>query len=201
MILAFNPNRLFRVTGSSLFGNRFCPSFLRRSLCSTLLALATTMPAWAESAPAPKDSVSAQSRLPLDELRAFTEVMERIKKAYVEEVDDKTLLENAIHGMLSGLDPHSAYLTPDDFRELEENTSGEFGGLGIEVGLEDGFIKVISPIDDTPAVRAGIQAGDLIIKLDGSSVKGMSLSESVEKMRGKVGTKVQITIRRDGAEK
>ena len=201
MILAFNPNRLFRVTGSSLIGNRFCPSFLRRSLCSTLLALATTMPAWAESAPAPKDSVSAQSRLPLDELRAFTEVMERIKKAYVEEVDDKTLLENAIHGMLSGLDPHSAYLTPDDFRELEENTSGEFGGLGIEVGLEDGFIKVISPIDDTPAVRAGIQARDLIIKLDGSSVKGMSLSESVEKMRGKVGTKVQITIRRDGAEK
>ena len=94
-----------------------------------------------------------------------------------------------------------AYLTPDDFRELEESTSGEFGGLGIEVGLEDGFIKVISPIDDTPAAKAGIQPGDLIIKLDGSSVKGMSLGESVDKMRGKVGTPVRVTIVRDGEEK
>lgn len=201
MNLAFNLNRLFRVTCPSLIGNLLGPSFLRRSLCSTLLALSATMPAWAENTPEPKDSISAQSRLPLDELRAFTEVMERIKKAYVEEVDDKTLLENAIHGMLSGLDPHSAYLTPDDFRELEENTSGEFGGLGIQVGSEDGFIKVISPIDDTPADRAGIQAGDLIIKLDGSSVKGMSLGDSVEKMRGKVGTKILITIVREGEEK
>ena len=197
MNLAFNLNRL---ACPSLFSTPLCPSFLRRSLCSTLLALTAIMPVWADTPAAPQ-SAPAQSRLPLDELRAFTEVMERIKKAYVEEVDDKTLLENAIHGMLTGLDPHSAYLTPDDFRELEENTSGEFGGLGIEVGLEDGFIKVISPIDDTPAARAGIQAGDLIIKLDGSSVKGMSLSESVDKMRGKIGTKVRVTIVRDGEEK
>ena len=200
MNLAFNLNRLFQVACPSLISTPLCPSILRRSLCSTLLALTATMPVWADT-PAAPNSASAQSRLPLDELRAFTEVMERIKKAYVEEVDDKTLLENAIHGMLTGLDPHSAYLTPDDFRELEENTSGEFGGLGIEVGLEDGFIKVISPIDDTPAARAGIQAGDLIIKLDDSSVKGMSLSESVDKMRGKTGTKVRVTIVRDGEEK
>ena len=200
MNLAFNLNRLFQVTNPSLISTLLCPSILRRSLCSTLLVLTAIMPVWADT-PAAQNSASAQSRLPLDELRAFTEVMERIKKAYVEEVDDKTLLENAIHGMLSGLDPHSAYLTPDDFRELEENTSGEFGGLGIEVGLEDGFIKVISPIDDTPAARAGIQAGDLIIKLDDSSVKGMSLSESVDKMRGKTGTKVRVTIVREGEEK
>ena len=192
MTLAFNLNRFSRIT-YPLFIPHHLSSFLRRSLCSALLAIA--IPVWAE-APVP-----AQSRLPLDELRAFTEVVERIKTAYVEEVDDKTLLENAIHGMLSGLDPHSAYLTPDDFRELEESTSGEFGGLGIEVGLEDGFIKVISPIDDTPAAKAGIQPGDLIIKLDGSSVKGMSLGESVDKMRGKVGTPVRVTIVRDGEEK
>ncbi len=142
-----------------------------------------------------------KGRLPLDELRTFTEVMERIKKAYVEEVDDKTLLENAIQGMLSGLDPHSAYLKPDDFKELEENTSGEFGGLGIEVGMEDGFIKVVSPIDDTPASKAGIQAGDLIIKLDDISVKGMSLGDSVDKMRGKAGTPIKLTIVREGEEK
>jgi len=192
MNLAFNLNRLSRVACAS--PSPLClSSFLRRSLCSSLLAL--TIPAWAE-APAP-----AQSQLPLNELRAFTEVVERIKTAYVEEIDDKTLLENAIHGMLSGLDPHSVYLTPDDFRELEENTSGEFGGLGIEVGLEDGFIKVVSPIDDTPAAKAGVQAGDLIIKLDGRSVKGMSLSESVDKMRGKVGTLVRVTIVREGEEK
>lgn len=147
------------------------------------------------------DAEQPKGRLPLDELRAFTEVMERIKKAYVEEVDDRTLLENAIQGMLSGLDPHSAYLKPDDFKELEENTSGEFGGLGIEVGMEDGFIKVVSPIDDTPASKAGVQAGDLIIKLDGVSVKGMSLGESVDKMRGKAGTPIKLTIVREGAEK
>ncbi|MDI9718395.1 proteolytic complex protein CptA, partial [Pseudomonas aeruginosa] len=103
--------------------------------------------------------------LPLDELRTFAEVLDRVKAAYVEPVDDKTLLENAIKGMLSNLDPHSAYLGPEDFAELQESTSGEFGGLGIEVGSEDGFIKVVSPIDDTPAARAGIQPGDLIVQI------------------------------------
>ena len=142
-----------------------------------------------------------KGRLPLEELRTFTEVMQRIKTAYVEEVDDKVLLDNAIQGMLSGLDPHSAYLKPDDFKELEINTSGQFGGLGIEVGMEDGFIKVISPIDDTPADKAGIQAGDLIIKLDETSVKGMTLMESVEKMRGKPGEPIKLTIVREGRTK
>ncbi|MET4692989.1 S41 family peptidase [Endozoicomonas lisbonensis] len=146
-------------------------------------------------------AASEKGRLPLEELRTFTEVMQRIKTAYVEEVDDKTLLENAIKGMLSGLDPHSDYLKPDDFKELEINTSGQFGGLGIEVGMEDGFIKVISPIDDTPAQKAGIQPGDLIIKLDDTSVKGMTLMDSVDRMRGKPGEPIKLTIVREGEPK
>src|SRR5688572_15896100 len=123
------------------------------------------------------------SAVPLDELRAFTDVYARIKKDYVEEVEDKTLLENAIRGMLSGLDPHSAYLTEEEFQELQIGTTGEFGGLGIEVGMEDGFVKVISPIDDTPAQRAGVMAGDLIIRLDDKPVKGMTLNDAVKLMR------------------
>src|SRR5690606_37046318 len=105
---------------------------------------------------APANGPAVRAQLPLDELRTFAEVLDRIKSAYVEPVDDKTLLENAIRGMLSNLDPHSAYLDPQAFQELQESTSGEFGGLGIEVGMEDGFIRVVSPIDDTPASRAGI---------------------------------------------
>lgn len=132
--------------------------------------------------------------LPLDELRTFAEVLERIRTAYVEPVDDATLLENAIRGMLEGLDPHSAYLEPEAFRGLQDSTSGQFGGLGIEVGQEDGFIKVISPIDDTPAARAGIEAGDLIIKIDDQPVKGMSIMDAVEKMRGEVGTSIRLTL-------
>ncbi len=142
-----------------------------------------------------------KGKLPLEELRTFTEVMQRIKTAYVEDIDDKTLLDNAIQGMLSGLDPHSAYLKPEDFKELEESTTGEFGGLGIEVGMEDGFIKVVSPIDDTPASKAGVQAGDLIIKLNDVTVKGMTLMQSVEKMRGKVGEPIKLTIVREGQNK
>jgi len=140
----------------------------------------------------------APSRLPLEELRAFAEIFERIRSSYVESVDDKTLLENAIHGMLGGLDPHSSYLGEEDFADLRTNTSGKFGGLGIEVGIEDGFIKVVSPIDDTPAQKAGIKAGDLIIKLDNTPVKGIGLNEAVERMRGKPGSDIQITILRDG---
>lgn len=136
--------------------------------------------------------------LPLDELRTFAEVLDRIKAAYVEPVDDKTLLENAIKGMLSNLDPHSAYLEPEAFAELQESTSGEFGGLGIEVGTEDGFIKVISPIDDTPASKAGIQPGDLIVKIDGQPTKGLSLMEAVDKMRGKAGSQINLTLVREG---
>ncbi|KHD08280.1 peptidase S41 [Candidatus Thiomargarita nelsonii] len=142
-----------------------------------------------------------QSAIPFEELRTFTEVFHRIKSDYVEEVDDKTLLENAIAGMLSGLDPHSNYLTPDVFKEIQIGTTGEFGGLGIEVGMENGFIKVIAPIDDTPAQRAGMQAGDLIIRLDDAPVKGMTLTDAVKIMRGKPGTSIKLTVVRDTEDK
>lgn len=157
-------------------------------------------PAAASPVTAPAPGPAAKNPLPLEELRTFAEVMDRIKAAYVEPVDDKTLLENAIKGMLSNLDPHSAYLGPEDFAELQESTSGEFGGLGIEVGVEDGFVKVVSPIDDTPASRAGIQAGDLIVKINGQPTRGQSMNEAVDKMRGKVGEKITLTLVRDGGQ-
>lgn len=139
--------------------------------------------------------------LSLEDLRAFSDVYARIKNDYVEEVEDKELIENAIRGMLSGLDPHSNFLDKEEFRDLQIGTSGEFGGLGIEVGMEDGFVKVISPIDDTPAQRAGVQAGDLIIRLDETPVKGMSLNDAVNVMRGKKGTPIVLTIVREGEDK
>ncbi len=147
------------------------------------------------------DRHAESSALPLDDLRTFTEIFAKIKNDYVEPVEDKTLLENAIRGMLSGLDPHSAYLIPEDYRELQAGTSGEFGGLGIEVGMEDGFVKVIAPIDDTPAKRAGVEAGDLIIRLDETPVKGMTLAEAVKIMRGKPGSDILLTIVREGEDK
>ncbi len=149
---------------------------------------------------ADKEATSA-GVLPLNELRLFTEVFDRIKNDYVEEVDDKTLLENAIRGMLSGLDPHSSYLDPESYKELQIGTTGEFGGLGIEVGMEDGFVRVIAPIDDTPAQKAGILAGDLIIRLGETPVKGLTLSEAVKIMRGKPGTTILLTIVREGEDK
>ena len=152
-------------------------------------------------ATAQADMGASRQNLPLDELRAFTETFTVIKKNYVEPVEDKKLLESAVRGMLSGLDPHSSYLDGDDFKQLREGTSGEFGGLGIEVSMEDGFVKVVSPIDDTPAARAGIEAGDLIVRLDDAPVKGMSLSDAVKIMRGKKGTKIMLTIIREGEEK
>ncbi|OUS11076.1 peptidase S41 [Gammaproteobacteria bacterium 53_120_T64] len=138
-----------------------------------------------------------EARLPLEELQLFTQVFEQIRNAYVEEIDDKTLIENAISGLLGELDPHSAFLKKGTYRDLQEHTSGEFGGIGIEVGMEDGFIKVISPIDDTPASRAGIEAGDLIIKLDNSAVQGMNLEEALEIMRGAKGSPLTLTIARE----
>lgn len=137
-------------------------------------------------------------QLPLDDLRKFTDIFGKIKNDYVEEIDDATLLKYAIRGMLSGLDPHSAYLEPSAFSDLQENTSGSFGGVGIEVGMENGFVKVIAPIDDTPAQEGGIMSGDLIIKLDETPVKGMSLDQAVDTMRGKAGTKIKLTIVRAG---
>ena len=139
--------------------------------------------------------------LPVEELRAFTEVFGRIKSDYVEPVEDKKLITEAITGMLAGLDPHSAYLDQDAFRELQVGTQGEFGGLGIEVGMEDGFVKVVSPIDDSPAARAGIKSGDLIVKLDETSVKGMTLNDAVKRMRGKPNTQITLTIVRKGETK
>ncbi len=139
--------------------------------------------------------------LPVGELRTFADVFGRIKNDYVEDIDDKKLLENAIRGMVGGLDPHSAYLDREQFKELQVGTTGEFGGLGIEVGMEDGFVKVISPIDDTPAQRAGIKAGDLIIRLDDTPVKGLTLNDAVKLMRGKPGSILKLTVVREGVDK
>ena len=139
--------------------------------------------------------------LPVDDLRAFTEVFGKIKSDYVETVEDKKLITEAINGMLTGLDPHSAYLDADAFKDLQVGTQGEFGGLGIEVSMEDGFVKVVSPIEDTPAFLAGIKSGDLIIKLDETPVKGLTLNEAVKRMRGKPGTKITLTVIRKGEVK
>src|ERR1043165_10232143 len=144
---------------------------------------------------------ATRSSLPIEELRAFTEVFGAIKTNYVEPVEDRKLITEAINGMLPGLDPHSAYLDAEAFRELQVGTQGEFGGLGIEVGMEDGFVKVVAPIDDSPASRAGVKSGDLIVKLDETSVKGMTLNDAVKKMRGKPNTNIQLTIVRKGEQK
>lgn len=138
---------------------------------------------------------------PLTEVRLFADIYARIKKDYVEEVGDEKLLEGAIRGMLSSLDPHSTFLGKDEFKELQIDTTGEFGGLGIEVGMENGFVRVISPIEGTPADKAGVKAGDLIIKLDDTQVKGLTLGEAVRLMRGKRGTKLLLTIVREGENK
>jgi len=143
------------------------------------------------AAVAEKDTLTS---LPIEELRSFAEVFGRIKSDYVEPVSDKKLITEAIKGMLSGLDPHSAYLDSEAFKELQVGTQGEFGGLGIEVGMEDGLVKVISPIDDTPAYHAGIKSGDLIIKLDDTLVKGLTLNDAVKRMRGKPGSKIVLTV-------
>ncbi len=141
---------------------------------------------------------AARAPLPVEELRAFSEVFGAIKQNYVETVEDKKLITEAINGMLTGLDPHSAYLDAEAFKELQVGTQGQFGGLGIEVGMEDGFVKVVSPIEDTPAFRAGIKPGDLIVKIDETPVKGMTLSDAVKRMRGKPGTQITLTISRRG---
>ena len=143
----------------------------------------------------------AEQPLPIDELRTFTEVFSRIKADYVEPVEDKKLLRDAIQGMLAGLDPHSSFLDPEGFKEIRVGTEGEFGGLGIEVTMEDGFVKVVSPIEDTPAARAGLKTGDLIIRLDSKAVKGMTLNDAVKQMRGKPGSEIVLTIVREGQSK
>jgi len=185
---------------SSVLSRRIFPWFGCTAVCVLALGITQVQAQPAEAA-LPDASTSEtvqrpQGQLPLQELRNFTEIFERIRTAYVEEVDDKTLLEYAINGMLTSLDPHSAYLQPEAFSDLQENTSGKFGGLGIEVGLEDGLILVVTPIDDTPAQKAGIRAGDLIVSLDGEAVMGMNLNDAVERMRGAPGSEITLEIRR-----
>ena len=135
------------------------------------------------------------------QLNLFGDVFERVRADYVEKPDDKKLVELAINGMLSGLDPHSSYMDPKSFRDMQVQTRGEFGGLGIEVTMEDGLVKVVAPIDDTPAAKAGVMANDIITKLDDEAVQGLTLNQAVDKMRGPVNSKIKLTIMRKGADK
>jgi carboxyl-terminal processing protease len=144
---------------------------------------------------------NSTNKLPIDELHRFTTVLENIKNYYVNPVEDAVLFNNAIRGMLTGLDPHSAYLDTDEFADLKVSTTGKFGGIGIEVTMEDGFIRVITPIDDTPAKRAGVEAGDLIIRLNDTAIRGIPLRETVDLMRGKPGTSIDLTILRKNIAK
>lgn len=176
-------------TPGTIFRHRALPGIFAVLISLLPLKLAAQENAAAPNLPLP---------LPLNEVRMFTEALDRIRMSYVEPIDDRTLLEYAIRGMLAGLDPHSSYLSVNDFENLQESTTGEFGGLGIEVGQENGYIRVISPIDDTPADRAGIQAGDLIIRIDGHPLQEMLPEEATQLMRGAPGTSVTITIAREG---
>jgi len=164
---------------------------LRNMLASFAAALALTI--------CPSlGALEEQGKLPLDELRTFADVYNQIRLGYVEDIDDSTLLEYAIQGMLSSLDPHSTYLTKDAFQNLQDSTTGEFTGLGLEVGMEDGYVKIISPIDGSPAAEAGLQSGDIILKLGNVPVKGMTLNEAIDIMRGPKGSKIQLSIGRPG---
>jgi carboxyl-terminal processing protease len=140
---------------------------------------------------------NSPERLPLEDLRIFADAFNQIRQSYVEDVDDRELLQNAIRGMLEGLDPHSAYLDEESLTELQESTTGEFAGLGLEVGMENGFLRVITPIDDTPASKAGVKAGDIIMQLNDKPTKGMTLDEAVNMMRGKKGSPIKLTIARE----
>jgi len=171
-----------------------------RSLSTLLMVMLFSVRAVAFPADSDAESAKSADQLPLDELRRFAEVFSSIKRSYVEPVTDQQLLEDAIRGMVQGLDPHSDYLIADAFDSLQEHTKGEFGGLGIEVGIKDGFVHVITPLDDTPAKAAGVEAGDLIIKLGDTSVQGLSLSDAVELMRGEIGEALVLTILREGVE-
>lgn len=145
------------------------------------------------------DAVAAASADTYRQLNLFGDVFERIRSDYVEQPDDSKLVESAINGMLTSLDPHSSYMSPKSFKDMQVQTRGEFGGLGIEVTMEDGLVKVVAPIDETPAARAGVRAGDIITQLDGDEVKGLSLNQAVDKMRGPVNAPIVLTIKREGA--
>ena len=161
------------------------------------MAAAAAAALLALSAPATA-AVEEQGKLPLEELRTFADIFHQIRIGYVEEIDDSTLLEYAVRGMLMGLDPHSVYMSEDAFQNLRESTDGEFSGLGLEVGMEDGFVVIIAPIDGSPAAEAGLRSEDVILKLDNRPVKGMNLGEAIEIMRGPKGTEIELTIGRPG---
>ena len=163
-----------------------------------LLILSLIMLSYASQAEEKQSPADPQPRLPLRELRLFTQVFEQIRLGYVEEVGDTQLLDNAIAGLLTELDPHSAYLNKQDYSELEETANGKYGGLGIEIATDNGAIRVVSPIDDTPAAKAGIQAGDLIVKMNDNPVRGMTVQKAVEKLRGEKGTAIKLTLYREG---
>jgi carboxyl-terminal processing protease len=171
------------------------------SIAATLafLTVPAIVPASAQDKPGTKGPGSDKSEL-YQQLNLFGDVLERVRRDYVEPVDEKSLIENAINGMLASLDPHSSYMNPKSYKDMQVQTRGEFGGLGIEVTMENGVIKVVSPIDDTPASKAGLQSGDLIFALDGQPVQGLTLQEAVEKMRGKIGSSIKLSVKRGSKE-
>ena len=173
-------------------------TFLRFASLATAVAFLAA-PALAQDKADPKAAGGDKSEL-YQQLNLFGDVLEKVRRDYVEPVDEKTLIENAISGMLSALDPHSSYMNAKTYKDMQIQTKGEFGGLGIEVTMDNGVIKVVSPIDDTPASKAGIQSGDLIFALDGEPVQGLTLQEAVEKMRGKPGQPIKISVRRAGKD-
>jgi carboxyl-terminal processing protease len=174
-------------------------AFIQRCLSLTLVLTSLICPLLGSAEDASPATQPAQdARLPIEELRVFAEAFDRISRAYVEEIDDKALLERAIKGLLSELDPHSAFLDADSFNDLQETTTGNYGGLGIEIGRQDGVIKVVTPMDDTPASRAGILPGDLIIELDGQTVRSLGVNQAVDVMRGEPGSEVTLTVLREG---
>ncbi len=148
---------------------------------------------------APLAAQENNARATYQQLELFGDIFERVRASYVEDVDDTKLIESAINGMLASLDPHSSYMPPDSFEDMRVQTKGEFGGLGIEVTMEQGFVKVVAPIDETPAAIAGVKAGDFITHIDGQSVQGLTLAEAVDQMRGPVGSDIRITVAREGA--
>ncbi|MBL7479651.1 S41 family peptidase [Legionella bononiensis] len=171
------------------------------STVALLFALALMLPLTAFTADETDTNNTNTKRIPLEDVQRFSNAIGEIKKYYVKPIDDKELFDNAIRGMLSGLDPHSSYLNEEEFKELQTSTSGEFGGLGIEVTMEDGVVKVITPLVDTPAFKAGIKSGDYIIKLGKESVQGLTLKDAVNLMRGKAGTTIELTVLRKGVSK
>ncbi len=175
-------------------------SLLKKPAMFAVLCLFCLSASAQEAQNMPEQSPTADLPLPLDEVRIFAEVLNRIRSSYVEPIDDKTLLENAVKGMLAGIDPHSSYLANDDYDSLQENTTGEFGGLGVEVGFNNGFVTIITPVDGSPAKAAGVEAGDIILKINNTPTTDISFEESTNMMRGAPGTDIVLTVLREGVD-